>query len=177
MDKPESYPECFAKEVALLKDKFVSKIRNKVLPPRYVPDVRKVCDELKEMNLKRGLLTTALDLVARYVQKDLNLDFCYCNELITKGNHFTGEGRLIVDLWKKDVMLDKLCDEIGINTQQAIVVGDNFNDLPMFRLSGLPIAFNPKVEEVKKSTRYTIHNLAELPVVIKNHVLIPLKKR
>lgn len=167
MDKPELYWECFAKEVALLKDKSLSKVRNKVLPPQYVPGVREVCDELKEIGLKRGLLATALDFVAKHVEKDLNLDFCYCNELIIEGDHFTGKGKLIVDLWKKDIMLKKLCDELGIQLEQTIVVGDHFNDLPMFRVAGRSIALNPKTDEVKNSADDVIYDLRELPAIVR----------
>jgi len=167
MDKPELYPECFAKEVALLKGKSLSEVKKKVLPPPYVPGVQEVCKELKEMGLKIGVLTSGLAFVANIVKKDLDLDFCICNEVIIQDDHFTGEGKLIVDLWKKDIMLKKLCDELGIGTHQTIVVGDHFNDLPMFKIAGVSVAFNPKIDEVKNSAKYVIYDFKELIEIIK----------
>jgi phosphoserine phosphatase len=167
LDKPELYPECFQKEVILLKGKSVSKIIEKVLPPPYTGGAKYASKKLKEMGLLRGIITTGLDLVANYVKDDLDLDFCYCNKLVIENGSFTGEGELLVDLWKKDIVFNQFCEEFGLKPKKTVVVGDDFNDLPMIKMAGLPIAFNPKSEEIKNSSHYVIHNLKELPLIIR----------
>ena len=55
-------------------------------------------------------------------------------------------------------MLRLLCQFEGINTAQAIAVGDGANDLPMLNLAGLGIAFHakPKVKATAEQSISTI---------------------
>jgi phosphoserine phosphatase len=46
-------------------------------------------------------------------------------------------------------MLLQTCAQLGIDSKQAIVVGDGANDLPMMEVAGLSVAYHakPKVRE------------------------------
>lgn len=47
--------------------------------------------------------------------------------------------------------LAKLCEHLGLSTEQSIAVGDADNDLPVLRTAGLSIAMGNAAEHVRKS--------------------------
>ena len=49
---------------------------------------------------------------------------------------------------------------IGIDPRRLMAVGDSFNDLPMFRLAGLPVAMGHAPAEVKREAAYVTGDLA-----------------
>lgn len=167
-DKKELYKKWFKKQVALLKGKSLYKIKDEVLPPKYSRGARKLFEELRRMGLYRGIITSGVDIVARYVEKDLDLDFCVCNDLFHKNGFFTGLGKSNVDLWKKGSNLIEVCKKFNVKPSEAVVIGDHENELDLFEIAGLSIAYKPKTEKVKKSADYVITNLNEIPLIIKN---------
>jgi len=46
--------------------------------------------------------------------------------------------------------------------EEICFVGDNLNDVPVFEVVGLPIAFNPKHKSVEEAAKYTIYDFNEL---------------
>lgn len=57
--------------------------------------------------------------------------------------------------------LEMLCEEIGINMDQTIMVGDAFNDMPAIQAAGLGIAIGNALDEVKE--------VADVVVADNNH--------
>jgi phosphoserine phosphatase len=64
----------------------------------------------------------------------------------------------IVDGARKAQLLRQLADDLGIDLQQVIAVGDGANDLPMLSIAGLGIAFRAK-PLVQKSAEQSISTL------------------
>ncbi|MDK2952061.1 MAG: hypothetical protein PWQ77_1726 [Kosmotogales bacterium] len=50
----------------------------------------------------------------------------------------------------KGLAAEFLCDYLGLNISEMVAIGDNYNDIPMFKKAGLGIAMNNSSEEVKK---------------------------
>jgi phosphoserine phosphatase len=167
LGKKELYHEWFEKAVALLNGKSVSEVKSKVLPPEYSNNAKKTTEELRRMKLYRGIITSGVDIVARYVEKDLDLDFCGCNELHQKNGFFTGLGIPRVALWNKSSNLTEVCKRFNIKLDETVVVGDHENELDLFEIAGLSIAYKPKTEKVKKVADYVISNLNEVPLIIR----------
>jgi len=167
LGKKELYNEWFEKAVALLKGKSVSEVRSKVLPPDYSTNARRTSEELRKMGLYRGMITSGVDIVARYVETDLGLDFCECSELQHKNGFFTGFGTPHVALWDKSSKLIEVCKRFGIKPEEAVVVGDHENELDLFEIAGLSIAYKPKTEKVKKAADFVIKDLIEVPLLIR----------
>lgn len=167
LGKRELYYEWFEKAVALLKGRSVSEVKGKILPPEYSDDVKKVSKELRKMKLYRGIISSGVDIVARYVEEDLGLDFCECNELQQKNGFFTGLGKPKVVLWNKSSNLIEICKRFNVKLEETVVVGDHENELDLFEMAGLSIAYKPKTETVKKAADYIINNLNEVPLIIR----------
>jgi phosphoserine phosphatase len=64
----------------------------------------------------------------------------------------------IVDGARKAELLRQLANEMNIDLQQVIAVGDGANDLPMLSIAGLGIAFRAK-PLVQKSAEQSISTL------------------
>ena len=50
----------------------------------------------------------------------------------------------IVDAEEKKRTVQRVCDEMGIATDEAIVMGDGANDLKMMGIAGMSVAFRAK---------------------------------
>jgi phosphoserine phosphatase len=87
------------------------------------------------------------------------MDYVFANELDIAQGVVTGkiQGE-IVDGARKAQLLRQLADDLGIDLQQVIAVGDGANDLPMLSIAGLGIAFRAK-PLVKKSAEQSISTL------------------
>jgi phosphoserine phosphatase len=167
------YDELFRKECSMYKGVSVAMVRRKVLPPVYTPGARRLAKELRDMSMTRGLLTAGVDVVARYVEEDLHLDFCECNELIRKNGCFTGDGRSNVPLWEKSKNMKDVCRRYGIEPdkdgvyREALVIGDHDNEMELFKIAGTSIAYRPKSEKVARAADYVVHDLNEVPAIVR----------
>lgn len=164
--KKDLYDEWYQKETALLKGVSVSYVESKVLPPIYSDGTREMCIQLKNLGLVRGLLTSGMDIIARYAERDLGLDFCECNEVFRENGFFTGLGKSNVDLWNKKANMMDVCNRFNVKPREVAVVGDHENELDLFEIAGLSIAYRPKTEKVSNAADYVVDNLIEIPKII-----------
>ena len=58
-----------------------------------------------------------------------------------------------------------MADYLGIPLEKTVAIGDNFNDLSMFDISGMSIAMGNAEEEVKKKSTFITKNQNENGVV------------
>ena len=77
------------------------------------------------------------------------LDYSFGNEILVKNGIVAGV-KQAVDFHGKGKILSEIAKTEGITTKQCAAVGDYLNDIPMFKVAGLSIAFNPKDEAVAK---------------------------
>jgi phosphoserine phosphatase len=75
----------------------------------------------------------------------LELDYTHSNVLEIADGKLTGRvtGN-IVDADEKKRTVERVCAELGIESTQAVVMGDGANDLKMMRIAGLSVAFRAK---------------------------------
>ncbi len=79
------------------------------------------------------------------IQKRLDLDYAFANELEIEGGRLTGNVRgRIIDADVKAELLEDIARREGIGLDQVIAIGDGANDLKMLSRAGLGIAFNAK---------------------------------
>jgi phosphoserine phosphatase len=79
------------------------------------------------------------------LQARLGLDVAHANLLEVDGGLLTGRvvGG-IVDAEEKMRTVQRVCSQLGIGPEQAIVMGDGANDLKMMGIAGLSLAFRAK---------------------------------
>ena len=161
----DAYPEWVAKDAQLLVGVPVAAIAARIFPPPYADGVPGAIASLRG-HYRLGILSSGVDLVANRVLEELELDFAVANRLVIKNGHFTGESETVVDLWKKDEVLQQIAERHGIRLNEVCYVGDHVNDIPAMRRVGLSIAYNPKDEGLLRVADYVVHNFSEIPAII-----------
>jgi phosphoserine phosphatase len=100
---------------------------------------------VKAAGMKTLLVSGGFTFFTERLKTRLGLDYTHANELEIVGGKLTGRvvGG-IVDAAEKQRTVERVCAELGIAPQQAIVMGDGANDLSMMGIAGLSVAFRAK---------------------------------
>lgn len=100
---------------------------------------------VKAAGLKTLLVSGGFTFFTERLQDRLGLDYAHANVL--EINHGKLTGRVvggIVDAEEKMRTVERVCAQMGIDPEQAIVMGDGANDLKMMGIAGLSVAFRAK---------------------------------
>ncbi|MCP3906832.1 MAG: phosphoserine phosphatase SerB [Oceanicoccus sp.] len=153
------FTESFAARVALLKglDESVLADIAKNLP--VTEGAEKLVSNLKRLGYKTAILSGGFNYFGEYLQRKLDIDYVYANDLEIVDGKVTGNviGR-VVDGARKAELLKSIAEQENISLEQSIAVGDGANDLPMLSIAGLGIAFRAK-PIVKESAKQSISTL------------------
>ncbi len=160
-----SYEEWANKQVNLLKMTPLKEIERVLFPVPYSKGVKEFFSNLNG-NYIKGIVSSGIDIVAEKIKEELNFDFYLSNHLNRKNGFLTGEITLFVEMDKKAERVKEVAERYNIRLEEICFVGDNFNDVPVMEIVGLPIAYNPKTEDLKKKAMYVISDFREL-----NHIL------
>jgi phosphoserine phosphatase len=100
---------------------------------------------VKAAGLKTLLVSGGFTFFTERLKQRLGLDYTHANVLEIVDGKLTGRvlGG-IVDADEKQRTVERVCAELGISPQQAIVMGDGANDLKMMGIGGLSVAFRAK---------------------------------
>ena len=116
---------------------------------RLNPGVETFVRACQTAGLKTLLVSGGFSFFSERIRHQLGLDFARANTLGVAQGRLTGTlfdrpwGDIVDGAEKKRVVLE-VCELMGIDTAQAIAVGDGANDLPMMAAAGLSIAYHPK---------------------------------
>lgn len=151
--------ESFKRRCELLKGLDVSVMEDIARNLPITEGLERMMTVLKRVGYKTAILSGGFTYFGNYLRQRYGFDFVYANELEVENGKLTGRylGE-IVDGRRKAELLRLLCQFEGINTAQAIAVGDGANDLPMLSIAGLGIAFHakPKVKATAEQSLSTI---------------------
>jgi phosphoserine phosphatase len=113
--------------------------------------------ELKKEGYKIAIVSSGISILADRVKEELGIDYVYSNQLLVGDDgRLTGEGEEGVSLMKKDIVLQQIIKDEGIDSKQCVTIGDSRFDIPLFMNSGLSIAFNPKDDLVRDTADLVI---------------------
>ena len=127
----------------------------------YSNNAEKVVRELKNNNIKTAIATDSYQLLADDLKERLGMDYAFANNLITKDGIITGELELHNKELREDFcsgriysickscVLEQLCNDLNISTEEVIAVGDGIVDTGMIKKAGIGIAYraSEKVQE------------------------------
>jgi phosphoserine phosphatase len=141
-----AFAESLTKRVALLKG-LPAEALQQVYDERlkFSPGAEKLLEAVQTAGLKTLLVSGGFTFFTDRVMSALNLDFSHSNQLEIIDGELTGRvlGN-IVDAEEKRRTVERTCEQLGIPTSQAIVMGDGANDLAMMSIAGLSVAFRAK---------------------------------
>ena len=100
---------------------------------------------VKAAGLKTLLVSGGFTFFTDRLKSRLGLDYSNANVLEIVDGKLTGRVTgTIVDAEEKKRTVEQVCAGMGINPEQAIVMGDGANDLKMMAIAGLSVAFRAK---------------------------------
>jgi phosphoserine phosphatase len=153
------FSESFRTRVALLEGLEESALARVAEQLKITEGAEHLITTLRTLGYKTAILSGGFTYFARHLQSRLGLDYVFANELdIANGKVTGGIKGDIVDGARKAELLRQLANEMKIDLQQVIAVGDGANDLPMLSIAGLGIAFRAK-PLVQKSAEQSISTL------------------
>ena len=140
------FAESLTRRVALLKGLAASALQ-RVYDERLALSLgaESMLAAVQAAGLKTLLVSGGFTFFTERMQSRLHLDYSHANVLEILDGKLTGKvvGG-IVDAQEKRRTVERVCNSLGISTQQAIVMGDGANDLAMMSVAGLSVAFRAK---------------------------------
>lgn len=140
------FRESLTRRVALLKGLDASALQ-RVYDERLrlSPGAENMLAAVKAAGLKTLLVSGGFTFFTDRMRTTLGLDYTHSNELEIMDGKLTGRvvGG-IVDADEKRDTVQRVCEELGISTRKAIVMGDGANDLKMMGIAGMSVAFRAK---------------------------------
>lgn len=126
----------------------MNKIRDILYGVRLMRGADEAVPSLKE-RYKLVIISGGLQTLADRIKDMFNMDYAIANRLLVEDGRVAGIDQ-VVDFKGKGRVLAEIAGSYGLEAKECAVIGDYVNDIPMFRVSGFSIAFNPKDKEVIK---------------------------
>ncbi|MXV61511.1 phosphoserine phosphatase SerB [Natronorubrum sp. JWXQ-INN-674] len=133
-------------------------------------------EELNEAGVTTAILTGGFErgVAAALEREGVSVDHIVSNRLpmTDDATELTGavEGPLIEGT--KDDALEDLADDVGVDMDDTVAVGDGANDLPMLRVAGLSIGFEPK-PAVEPHCELVVTSMTEAREVLLEEGVLP----
>jgi phosphoserine phosphatase len=143
-----SYDQWADYDAALWKDKPVETVMETVRAAELVPGAEDTISVLKENGIETAILSGGLDLMADYIGHRLGIDYVLTNKLHQRNGLLTGTVENLVAWGDKARVIQKINDHFRVSLEDTAFIGDGRNDVSVFEVVGLSIAFNPEDQEV-----------------------------
>lgn len=138
----------------LTKEKFLKVINNRPLMKGAEETLR----ELKNRGYKTAIITGSFKSLAERAKTILNLDdaIAHCDLIFDESGNLKKWTIIDCDFEGKAGYFQKTAEKFGFFSSNCAHVGDEVNDISIFKKAGLGIAFNSFKEEVKKAAHIII---------------------
>lgn len=138
----------------LTEDKFKQIINSRPL----MVGAEETSKELKNRGYKTAVITGSFEALALRAKELLSLDCAigHCRLNFDETGDLKNWDLIPCDFDGKIAYFKKIADEIGINYSKCAYIGDEVNDIPIFKEVSLSIAFNCFKKEVKKAAGIVI---------------------
>lgn len=140
------YDESLRRRLALLKgldERALARVYDERL--QLSPGAERLLAQAKSHAIRTLLVSGGFTHVTDRLKSRLGLDYTYSNRLGIENGQLTGEvlGRIVNADAKRDELI-RVRDELGIDREQIIGVGDGANDLKFLAECGVSIAYRAK---------------------------------
>src|SRR3989338_9028130 len=159
MIPPETYPYFYQESCALLAGKSLASILKKFFPLPYTPGFKEFCSYLREQDIKTGMVTFGVGLIAQKIGNAHNLDYVLANEIHVRNGKFTGTGKINIQSGEKGSAVRKVYELLGATRQTTAFFGDSANDLGPWKEVACPfgILATEKYESLLKANFADFH--------------------
>ncbi len=114
--------------------------------------------ELKRRGYKTAVITGSFKALAMRAQKLFGIDHvvAHCELIFGKNGKLEGWKLTPCDYQEKALYFKEIAKKFGLSPSQCAYVGDDVNDIPIFREAGFTISFNSRKGSVKKAAHVVI---------------------
>ena len=109
------------------------------------PGAEYLLEECKRHDVKFMLVSGGFTFFTDRLKQQLGLDYTYANVLEIDNGKLTGRlnGRIIDAQAKKDLLV-QYREQLGLQKEQVLAMGDGANDIPMLEEAGFGVAYRAK---------------------------------
>lgn len=119
---------------------------------------------LNDCGIKSVIISGGIWQAAEMLKNEFGFtDFIADEVESNEDGSLTGEGRMNVDLRDKGINVREYIDRFGTSAERTVSIGNSYTDIPMFKASGMSIAFNPTDPWTAEAATHTIesNNIAD----------------
>jgi len=114
---------------------------------------------LKSNGIKCVIVSGGVDLAARMIAEEFGFDDYVADSICSNPDGtLTGEGLMNVDLNDKGINVRHFIAKYGTTKERTVSIGNSHTDIPMFRDSGMSIAFNPTDDLTANTATHVIRS-------------------
>lgn len=120
---------------------------------------------LKENGIRSVIVSGGIDKAALLIKNEFGFDDFAADEICTNPDGtLTGEGTLVVDLRDKGINVREFIKKYNTTPERTVSIGNSYTDIPMFKNTGMSIAFNPTDHYTSDAATYTVRsdNIADV---------------
>jgi phosphoserine phosphatase len=133
------------KRVSLLKGLSADKLNETLEATVINPGARELVQTMKNGGATCVLVSGGFTFFTNAIAKEVGFDFDHGNKLDIQDNTLTGNViDPIQDKHSKLSYLRQYCEDLGLNENDVLSIGDGANDLPMLKTAGLGIGYHAK---------------------------------
>ncbi|QCJ46794.1 phosphoserine phosphatase SerB [Haloprofundus sp. MHR1] len=146
MNDELSYAESLYDRAALLEGLEEERAQEAYDEVKLRPGAAKLIRRLNDYGHHTAILTGGFErgVETALEAEGVEVDTIVANRLPVKGGRLTGEAEGPLIEGTKDRELERLADELDVEMNQTVAVGDGANDLPMLEVAGFSVGFLPK---------------------------------
>ncbi|MCL2296651.1 MAG: HAD family phosphatase [Methanomassiliicoccaceae archaeon] len=114
---------------------------------------------LKSNGIRCVIVSGGVDIAARMIAEEFGFDDYVADGICSNPDGtLTGEGMMNVDLNDKGISVRRFIEKYGTTKDRTVSIGNSYTDIPMFRDSGVSIAFNPTDDFTKEAATYVVQS-------------------
>jgi len=151
-----TYLEWALLDVGLWRGIPLEKIKHILNKIPYTEGAIETLRTLKDFGMRIVFISAGLTLLTDRVCKDIEVDYAIANELVAKNGILTGEVKINVDYDGKAKILRRLLKEFNIKSRECVAVGDDETVIPLFKMCGQSIAYDPKTKKVEENAKIIV---------------------
>ena len=145
-------------DAGLWKGKTIAEVMTVVEATQLTLGAKEAIQTLKEHDLKTAILSGGLDVMANDIGRRVGIDYVLTNILRHEDGILTGEVENLVAWGGKADVVQQINKHFEIPLEKTAFVGDGRNDMSVFKVVGLSIAYNPEDQDVADAANVVVHD-------------------
>ncbi len=142
-----TYNEWAKMDVELWIDSEYEELEKALLPPALINGAKEAVELLKAHGFTVVLVSGGIDILVNAVKAEINADLSYSNRIGHKNGII--DGSLIIEVGdSKADTLEVFSKTYNYDVSKAYAIGDNTNDIDMFKEVKYALAINTEIPEV-----------------------------